>query len=71
MGPWRLIVFYSKTDINKFPSHLLLIIPSIYTPVDVACAFAVPHILAVDWLVFLSWFLQNSKNNENMNEKVS
>lgn len=43
----------------------------IYKPVDVACAFAVPRIPAVDWLVFLSWFLQNSENNENISELVS
>ena len=43
----------------------------IYKPVDVACAFAVPRIPAVDWLVFLSWFLQNSKKNENISELVN
>ena len=30
-----------------------------------------PRIPAVDWLVFLSWFLQNSRSNENTSELVS
>lgn len=28
----------------------------LFKPVDVVCAFAVPHIHAADWLAFLSWF---------------
>ena len=44
---------------------------SIYKPVDVACAFAVPRIPVVDWSVFRSWFLQNSRSNENISELVS
>ena len=62
---------YSRTDINKFPPSLNSTKYSIYKPVDVACAFAVPRIPAADWLVFLSWFLQNSKNNENISELVN